>query len=178
MMTIFRRVTSRSFARTGRLIARLALCGVVVGLLVVLANAEATMHAIQGAFARIAGSILVLFGEEVVIDGNAVWSERFGISVVTACTGLFLTGLFTTAVIVFPTALRSKLVGIVMGVTGIFTLNVVRLVSLYYVGVHMPKWLDTIHLLVWQSLLIALSVALWLLWAGLWGRGSGAEAAR
>jgi len=156
--------------RVARLVPRLVACVGIVGLLIVLANADGAMSAIQGAFARITGGILSLFGETVAVDGNTVQTGRFGISVVTACTGLFLTGLFSIAVIAFPTGLRSKLVGIGIGVVGLFVLNVVRLVSLYYVGVHLPGWLDTIHLLVWQSGLIVLAIAVWLLWAGTQGR--------
>jgi len=49
-------------------------------------------------------------------------------------------------------------------------------VSLYYVGVHWPGVLDSVHLLVWQSLLIVVAVALWLLWAGGITRRRGREA--
>jgi len=44
--------------------------------------------------------------------------------------------------------------------------NVVRLASLFYVGIHWPGILDVVHQLVWQSLVIVIAVSLWLLWAG------------
>jgi len=53
-----------------------------------------------------------------------------------------------------------------VGVSVLFVVNVVRLVSLYYVGVHWPSALDVVHQVVWQSLVIAIVVAMWLLWAG------------
>jgi len=171
------RVSVLRASRAWRVGLRLAACAAVVALLVWVANADGVMSVIQGGFARVSGAVLGLFGERVSVDGNVVRTDRFAISVVTACTGLFLTGLFAAAVIASPARLRAKLVGIGIGVTGIFAVNVVRLVSLYYVGVHLPGLLDIVHLLIWQSLLIAFAVGLWLLWAGTWGRRPGREAA-
>ncbi len=93
-------------------------------------------------------------------------SEAFGISVVTACTGVFIGGLFAMAVLLFPTTWRARIIGLGVGVVGLYVVNLIRLVSLYYVGIHWPGAFDTVHQLVWQSLLIAIAVALWLLWAG------------
>ena len=163
-------------ARGDRLWLRLSLCAAVIGLLVWIAGSDGAMAEIQSFFAHTTAATLNLLGEKAAVDGNTVETERFGISIVTACTGLFLTGLFATAVIVYPARSRSKLIGVGIGVCGIFAVNVVRLVTLYYVGAYLPGMLDTVHLLVWQSLLIAFAVALWLLWAGRASRVSRSEA--
>jgi len=160
------------------LLVRLALCACVVGLLLFAANAGGVSSAIQTGFGHIVAGILNLFGEDASIVGNTVQTERFGITVVTACTGLFLTGIFAAAVILFPATWRAKTLGLGLGVGGIFVLNVIRLVSLYYIGVYLPSILETAHLLVWQSVLIAAAVILWLVWAGTWGRTSRREATR
>jgi len=160
------------------LLLRLALCACVVGLLLLAANTDGVSSAIQRGFGHIVAGILNLFGEGAAIVGNTVQTERFGITVVTACTGLFLTGIFAAAVILFPTNWRAKTLGLGLGVGGIFLLNVIRLVSLYYIGVYLPTILETAHLLVWQSVLIAAAVILWLVWAGTWGRTSRREATR
>ncbi|MFC2078776.1 hypothetical protein ACFLSZ_02230, partial [Candidatus Bipolaricaulota bacterium] len=112
--------------------------------------------------------ILNLFGQNTVVVGTTVQSSLFGISVVTACTGIFITGLFLIAVVAFPARWLSKLIGAGIGIGGIFVVNIVRLVSLYFIGVHWPGFLDQAHQLIWQSLLIVIAVALWLLWAGRW----------
>ena len=137
-------------------------------LLIWLAGHEAAMGAIQRALARITSGALNLLGHRTVVTGTTVASARFGITVVTACTGLFATGLFLIAVLAYPAGWRSKLIGAVVGVGGIFAVNVIRLVSLYYIGFHLPGFLDSAHQLIWQSLLIVFAVALWLLWAGRW----------
>jgi len=127
---------------------------------------EGAMTTLQGGIARITSGILNLLGNRTTVVGTTVQSARFSISVVTACTGLFLIAGFAAAVLAYPARLRAKLLGIALGIAAIFGLNIVRLVSLYYIGIYLPTYLDLAHLLVWQSLLIASTLFLWLLWAG------------
>jgi len=159
--------TVRSFKRKGWIPAILAAAGMLAALIVI-AGSETVMNGIQRALALISSGILNLFGQNTVVFGTTVQSSAFGISVVTACTGVFITGLFLIAVMAFPVRWVSKLIGAGIGIGGIFLVNVVRLVSLYFIGVHWPGFLDQAHQLIWQSLLIAIAVALWLLWAGRW----------
>lgn len=126
------------------------------------------MSIIQRGLAQITGALLNVLGHSVLVHGNTVGTEAFGISVVTACTGIFMTGLYVLAVIAYSCGWLSKLLGVLVGVGGIFLLNVVRLVTLYYVGIHLPQLFDVAHQLVWQSLMIVFVVLLWLLWAGRW----------
>jgi exosortase/archaeosortase family protein len=140
----------------------------MAALLIWIAGSEPMMGGVQRGLARVTSGILNVFGHRTVVAGSTVSSDLFGITVVTACTGLFATGLFLIAVIAYPTGWKSKLIGGGLGVAGIFLLNVVRLVSLYYIGVHLPAFLDSAHQLIWQSVLIVFAVALWLLWAGRW----------
>lgn len=147
-------------------IATLAAVAVVAAAWVALLLNGAALGWLQRLFAVATSAVLRLFGCATVVDGTSVVSGQFSISVVTACTGLFATGLYVVAVLLFPAAWRSRLVGCAVGVCVLFVVNVVRLVSLYYVGVHWPYALDVVHQVVWQSLLIATVVAMWLLWAG------------
>ena len=159
--------TARSLKLKGWIPAMLAAAGVLAGL-ILLAGNETVMNGIQRALALVSSGIINLFGQHTVVVGTTVQSNVFGISVVTACTGVFITGLFLIAVVAFPTRWTSKLIGVGIGIGGIFVVNIVRLVSLYFIGVHWPGFLDQAHQLIWQSLLIVIAVALWLLWAGRW----------
>ena len=55
--------------------------------------------------------------------------------------------------------------GVLVGVLGLFALNQLRIVSLYFAGIHTPDLFEMLHLEVWQMLFIAASVGLWLAWA-------------
>ena len=139
-----------------------------LGSLLWLSGNETAMMGIQRSLALVTSGFLNLFGQSTVVVDTTVQSEVFGISVVTACTGLFTTGLFVIAVLAFPALWWRKLIGVGMGVFGIYAVNVIRLVTLYFIGVELPGFLDQAHQLVWQSLLIVIAVALWLYWAGRW----------
>ena len=147
----------------------------MLAVLIIMAGNETIMNGIQRSLAMISSGILNLFGQNTIVAGTTVQSSVFGITVVTACTGVFITGLFLIAVIAFPARWTSKLIGAGIGIVGIFLVNIVRLVSLYFIGVHWPGFLDQAHQLVWQSLLIVIAVALWLLWAGRWAYGQRAR---
>ncbi len=138
----------------------------VLGLLVLLLSSEAATSAVRRAFAMVTGALLNALGNHTVVRGADILSPEFGISVVTACTGLFIAGLFVAAVVAFPASWRARLVGVGLGLTALFAVNVLRLVSLYYIGRYWPSVFDSAHQLVWQSLLIAIAVLLWLAWAG------------
>ena len=151
---------------SGRFWLSLSLAGSTFAAGILLMASDGAMGGVQRLFARITSTILGWLGQATVAHGNAVLSGTFGISVVTACTGLFVTTLFVVAVLLFPTTWRARLFGSAIGVVGLFAVNVVRLVSLYYIGVHWPDALETVHQLVWQSLVILIAVGLWLVWAG------------
>ena len=144
--------------------------GTTVAVLVLIVNDEGAMQWIQTALATITAGILTLFGHAAVVAGSTVQTDVFGISVVTACTGLFTTGLYVIAVLAFPARWRARAIGLAMGIGGIFVLNLIRLVSLYFIGVHFPGVLDLAHQGIWQAVFIVFAVVLWLLWAGRWGR--------
>jgi len=131
-----------------------------------LTNHDTAMSSFQGGIALITSHAINLFGGQTHVSGNTIYSPgSFALSVVTACTGLFTMGVFIVAVLAFPAGFLAKLIGVTLGTMGIFLINLVRLGSLFYVGVHFPNLFNKMHLLIWQSLIIVLALFLWLLWA-------------
>ncbi len=150
----------------GRVAASVAAAATVLAALVWVLSTDRATAIVRRMFAVATSAVLNVLGNHTAAQGTDIVSSGFGISVVTACTGLFVTGLFLAAVAAFPASWRARLAGAGIGLAGLFVLNVFRLASLYYVGLYWPSALDVIHQLVWQSLVIAFAVALWLLWAG------------
>jgi len=150
--------------------------GIVLGLVIVLLGDDRATWAIRRVFAVVTSVLLNALGNATVVRDADILSSSFGISVVTACTGLFVTGLFLAAVAAFPASWRAKLAGAGIGLTALFAVNVIRLASLYYVGMYWRSALEPIHQLVWQSLVIAFAISLWLLWAGRVSKPSGGAA--
>jgi len=115
--------------------------------------------------ARTAGSILRVMGEDLTVRGCLLTSPRFSVSVFNGCNGLITTMILVTAVLAFPTSWRAKMIGIVGGITGVQLINMVRIISLYYVGVFIPQYFNSAHVIVWQSIVVLSGIALWVAWA-------------
>ena len=149
-----------------RILTFVLLLGAVTAGIAFLTNHDGAMRSFQGGIAGITSHVINLFGGRTSVTGNIIHSSgSFALSVVTACTGVFTTGVFIVAVLAFPAGFLAKLIGVTLGTIAIFLINLVRLGSLFYVGVHFPNLFDKMHLLIWQSLIIVLALFLWLLWA-------------
>lgn len=123
--------------------------------------------------ARATGSILnFLGGNGVQVNGSLVSSSAFSMRIVNLCTGFVPAIIFVSAVLAYPCKLEQKIIGVIVGVAAIFSLNLIRMVSLFYFGIFIPGFFDTAHMLIWQSLMILLSIILWLFWAEKLAHGS------
>ncbi|MCL6641718.1 MAG: exosortase H [Candidatus Bipolaricaulota bacterium] len=110
---------------------------------------------------------LWLLGAEGKAVGTIVTSKVFSAEIITECTAIFPLMIFLAAVIAYPSRWKQKLWGIVLGVPAILFVNLIRLVSLFYIGYWFPSVFETAHLLVWQSLIIFFAVLFWLVWVEL-----------
>jgi exosortase H (IPTLxxWG-CTERM-specific) len=108
--------------------------------------------------------VLSLFGD-VYAQGTFIQFGGFSASIVEACNGVLPAYLFVSAVLAFPCSWRAKLLGLLIGVPGIFLINLLRVVSLMMVGAYWPEFFERIHIYVWQGLVIALSMGIWVFWA-------------
>ena len=125
---------------------------------------EAAMSSLQQTIAGSTSAVLRLLGTDATTVNSTIVSDRFSISVVAACTGLFLAVAFASAVLAYPAGWRAKLLGLTGGIAAIYVMNIVRLVVLFYVGVFFPHRVEQVHLLVLQSLSIVGVLMMWLIW--------------
>ncbi len=117
---------------------------------------HATATALAGA--------LWLLGADAQASGTLVTSKIFSAEIITECTAIFPLMIFLAAVVAYPCAWKKKLWGMALGVPAILVINLIRLVSLFYIGYWFPSAFETAHLLIWQSLIIFFAVLLWLVW--------------
>jgi exosortase/archaeosortase family protein len=76
--------------------------------------------------------------------------------------------IFVAAVLAYPCRIKYKILGVLFGIVTIYAVNLVRTVSLFFIGTSFgpdSRAFDIAHFIVWQSLVIIISIALWLLWA-------------
>lgn len=108
---------------------------------------------------------LRLLGLNGKADGRFLWTPICSFEIIGECTAYYPVAIFVAAVVAFPARITRKLLGIGLGVPAVLLLNQIRLVSLCYISYWMPKHFETMHIVVWQSLIIILTVVLWLIWA-------------
>lgn len=122
---------------------------------------------LQRANAVASTAILNLFGENATSRDTNIVTPRYPLNIAHGCDAVEPIALFVAAVLAFPTRWRPKLPGLLIGTAVLAVLNLVRIVSLYYTGVHWPIAFETMHVDVWQPAFIVLSLFFWVLWA-LW----------
>ncbi|HOC44850.1 MAG TPA: exosortase H [Thermoanaerobaculales bacterium] len=126
---------------------------------------DAVVNPYTGFVARLSGAVLGLIGEDITVTGCELRSPRFAVTIYNGCNGLITSLIFVSGVLAFPASWRAKAVGVIAGLLAIQALNLVRIVSLYYIGVFLPDYFDESHILIGQSLVILAGVGLWIVWA-------------
>ena len=119
---------------------------------------------VLAANAAVTSPILNLLGASATAHGAMVSSPDFAFKVIPECTSIVFSGIFACAVLAWPCQLRDKLIGIAFGAVTLFLLNLVRLITLFYIGTHFPRFLNAAHFFGWQALMVLLTLGLWLFW--------------
>ena len=111
------------------------------------------------------GFIANIFGASTQVDGSLITSPAFSMSIVFGCTAVVPIAIFASAVLAYPCTIKQKAMGIALGIVALFALNLVRTVSLLFIGSHFSRsFFDTAHFLIWQPIMILVAIVLWLFW--------------
>jgi exosortase H (IPTLxxWG-CTERM-specific) len=126
---------------------------------------DAVIVPFTAAIARVSAGILNVLGEKVTAAGTEIRSGAFAVQIENGCNGIEAALLFGSAVLAFPAPWRRRLLGLVAGFAAIQALNLVRVVSLFWIGAHRPALFNSSHTVIWQSAVVLASVLLFLAWA-------------
>jgi exosortase H (IPTLxxWG-CTERM-specific) len=114
--------------------------------------------------AWMAGTVLGALGAPVSTHGPVLSAWGFAVEIKNNCNAIYEAGLFAAAVWAYPAPLRAKALGTVIGVSLLYLVNLVRVISLLAIGVFARGWFDVAHLYVWQALFFAVVAACWFGW--------------
>lgn len=117
--------------------------------------------------ATVSTFIMQLFDSDVSADGVVIRSLSNPVNAVqiaAGCNGVEAVIILFAAIFAFPSKFKHKLIGFILGFFGIQILNVVRIISLYYLLQWDKNWFHWFHLYLWQALIILDALVLWLLW--------------
>lgn len=118
------------------------------------------------AIAKVCVWIVGLFDSDMVAQGKVLWSASngFAITVERGCNGIEAVIILVSAMLAYPASWKHRLAGIGVGFVAIQALNLVRIISLFYLGQWSRLWFDWFHLYLWQALIVLDALVVFLLW--------------
>ena len=127
---------------------------------------SAVVHPWTEALARISVRLITLLDPNVVAFGNVLQSTSggFAISIEAGCNGIEAAIILIAAMLAFPAPWTHRGIGILAGLCAVQSLNVVRVISLFYLGQWNLKAFEWAHLYLWQALIMLDVLIVWLIW--------------
>jgi exosortase H (IPTLxxWG-CTERM-specific) len=129
--------------------------------------------------ARVCVALVTQFDANAAALGKVLWNPAtgFGVSIEPGCNGVEACIILFAAIIAFPAGWKHRAWGLLLGFVAVQGLNVVRVISLFYLG----QWNDTAfriaHEYLWQGLIMIDVLVVWLVWVRAnprpWDDGSG-----
>ncbi len=129
--------------------------------------------------AATSASLVTIFDSNVVATGKILRSAAngFAVSIEAGCNGVEATIVLVAAILAFPAPWKSRLVGLAAGIVAVQGLNIVRVISLFYLGQWNFDVFQWAHLYVWQALIMLDVLVVWLIWVRTLPREGGAPVA-
>jgi exosortase H (IPTLxxWG-CTERM-specific) len=117
-------------------------------------------------FVALTAKIVVnLFGAGATVQDNCLTASGFSINIVDGCNGIYAIAILISGVLAYPSSWMLRLWGILLGTLAIFLLNLVRVISLFYIGQRYPGFFEGVHVYVWQPIIIVWAIIVWDFWS-------------
>lgn len=128
---------------------------------------DAAVTRFTNSLVDITAALIHLFGGKALVNGATLFSpvNGFAVQVENGCNAVNVTLLLWSAILVYPAPWWQKLKGLVAGTLALHALNLLRIISLYYLGQYSRGWFDFAHLYLWESLIVLDTLAIFWGWA-------------
>jgi exosortase/archaeosortase family protein len=113
------------------------------------------------AYAVVSGSLLRLFDASVIVVGSDILG-RCSLRLVRTCDAMDVNILLVSAVMAWPARWGRRLVAAACALGCVFVVNVARICSLYFVGVHVPAAFSAVHVELWPIAMLIVAVGAFL----------------
>ena len=116
--------------------------------------------------AAVSAGIVKIFDPGVMADGKLLQSgsNGFAVSIEAGCNGVEATIVLVAAILAFPAPWKRKFLGLSIGIAAVQGLNIIRVISLFYLGQWSLDAFDFAHQYLWQALIMLDVLIVWLLW--------------
>jgi exosortase H (IPTLxxWG-CTERM-specific) len=112
---------------------------------------------------QISGAALRLLGQKVAVQGTII-SGAFAVDIHNGCNGIEAIVFVCAAMFAFDAPIARRIAGALAAAVILQGLNIIRIVSLYLIGLKRPEIFETAHLAIWQTLMFAAAVFLFIAW--------------
>lgn len=132
---------------------------ILVGLFSVEMMAPVQEHVVvpfTSLLAKISAALIFPFDDSVIAYGKILQFEDtgFAVSIEAGCNGVEATIVLIAAVIAFPAGWKVRLIAIFLGFLTIQALNIVRIITLFYLGNWDIDIFSWVHLYLWPALIM------------------------
>jgi len=110
--------------------------------------------------------LIRLVGMPASLDGVTVGVPNFSVMIRNNCNAAYEMGLYTAATLAYPASGISRTTGILLALTVLYVVNLIRVLSLLYLGYLSPTAFEAAHVYVWQVIFLVVVAGLWLSWIG------------
>ena len=149
-------------------------CGVLVALFTIemlKPVQEALIQPFTGLLAVISTAVILPFDDTVIAQGRVLRDATtgFAVSIEAGCNGVEAAIVLVAGIVAFPASLRNKIVAILAGFLFVQALNIVRIISLFYLGQWNYTVFEWFHLYLWPVLImldVLIVFAIYLQWLG------------
>ena len=116
--------------------------------------------------ARASTVVIRAFDGDAQSVGKMVYSTRtgFAMTIEAGCNGVEAAIVLVAAMLAFPAPWRYRAIGIAIGIAAVQVLNIVRVISLFYIGQWDFAVFEWAHQYVWQALIMLDVLVVWLIW--------------
>ena len=152
----------------------LLFCGVLGGLFTIemlKPVQEAVIQPFTGILATISTALILPFDDTVIAQGRILrdTTTGFAVSIEAGCNGVEAAIVLIAGIVAFPATIQNKVVAIVAGFFFVQALNIVRIISLFYLGQWNYAVFEWFHLYLWPVLImldVLIVFAIYLQWLG------------
>lgn len=108
--------------------------------------------------------VLKLFGEPVTRVGMVINSPFASLEITPACTGIYQIVVLSAGIFAWSSTGRERWRGVSIGVLMLMSVNILRIISIYYSALIIPDWVPFIHSVFWEGIMVLLVPVFWMYW--------------
>jgi exosortase H (IPTLxxWG-CTERM-specific) len=144
----------------------LALLVVLFGLELTVPVQTAVVLPWTSLLAEISARVIAVFDPAVISHGKILQHSvtGVGVSIEAGCNGVEACIIVISAMLAYPAPWTLRVVGMVLGIVAVQVVNVVRVISLFFLADWNQSVFEFAHMYIWQVLIMLDVLVVWLVW--------------